>query len=209
MTALEFLGIFVGVSAGLAAAMTGAWLIWRATQNSGWIDTTWTFGLGAVGCLGALTPFLRDGALAARQVLVVLLVIVWALRLGIHIARRTSGITDDPRYARLVKDWGDGANRQMFFLAQKQALVSIPLALSIVLAAWNPLPGMRAQDFLGALVLVDRHCRRGGRGCAVAALSRRPVQPRPDLRHRSVGLVAASELFFRMVRLARLSAARD
>lgn len=154
MTALEFLGIFIGVSAGLAAAMTGAWLIWRATQNSGWIDTTWTFGLGAVGCLGALTPFLRDGALTARQVLVVLLVVVWALRLGIHIARRTSGITDDPRYARLVKDWGDGANRQMFFLAQKQALVSIPLALSIVLAAWNPLSGLRAQDFLGALVLL-------------------------------------------------------
>jgi steroid 5-alpha reductase family enzyme len=42
----------------------------------------------------------------------------------------------------------------MFWLVQKQALVSIPLALSVALAAWNPLPALHIQDLLGALVLV-------------------------------------------------------
>jgi steroid 5-alpha reductase family enzyme len=93
----------------------------------------------------------------------------WSLRLGLHIAQRTARITDDPRYAKLLRDWGADAVRQMFWLVQKQALVSIPLALSIVLAAWNPLPGLRLQDSLGVLVLIaaiagegiaDRQLRR-------------------------------------------------
>jgi steroid 5-alpha reductase family enzyme len=97
------------------------------------------------------------------------LVVVWSLRLGLHIAWRTAGITDDPRYAKLLRDWGADATRQMFWLLQKQALVSIPLALAVVLAAWNPLPELRLQDFLAVLVLfagifgeavADRELRR-------------------------------------------------
>ena len=51
---LEFIAILVAVSVALSAIMSGAWLAWRGTKNSGWIDTIWTFGLGAVGCAGAL-----------------------------------------------------------------------------------------------------------------------------------------------------------
>lgn len=152
MTAQQFLLIIIVISAALSAIMTGAWLVWRNTKNSGWIDAIWTFGLGAVGCVGALTP-LRLFDVAPRRMLVASLVVVWSLRLGLHIAQRTKGITDDPRYGKLVRDWGADAPRRMFSLVQKQALVSIPLALSMVLAAWNPLPGLRVQDFLGVLVL--------------------------------------------------------
>ena len=67
MTALVFLAIFIAVSVSLAAIMTGAWLAWRSTRNSGWIDTTWTFGLGAVGCAGAFTPSLVTGGVTTRQ----------------------------------------------------------------------------------------------------------------------------------------------
>ncbi|MGB7034271.1 MAG: DUF1295 domain-containing protein [Xanthobacteraceae bacterium] len=133
--------------------MTGAWLVWRSTRNSGWVDTIWTFGLGAVGCIGAVTPLASVG-MTPRRVLVACLVVAWSLRLGLHIAHRTKGITDDPRYGKLVRDWGMDASHRMFQLMQKQALVSIPLALSIVLAAWNPLRGLRFQDLLGVLVLI-------------------------------------------------------
>jgi steroid 5-alpha reductase family enzyme len=153
VTVLQFLAILVALSVALSATMTGAWLVWRSTKNSGWVDTIWTFGLGTIGCLGALTPALLFGV-SPRRVLVAGLVAVWSLRLGLHIAQRTKGITDDPRYAKLLRDWGADATRQMFWLVQKQALVSIPLALSVVLAAWNPLPGLRLQDFLGVLVLI-------------------------------------------------------
>jgi steroid 5-alpha reductase family enzyme len=179
------LGLIAAIAASLAVIMTGAWLAWRSTRNSGWIDTTWTFGVGVVGCVGALTPALWSGGVTARQALVAVLVAVWALRLGLHIARRTAGIKDDPRYGEMIANWGADASRQMFFLAQKQALVSIPLALSIVLAAWNPLAGLRLQDWLGVLVLFAAIV---GEGIADAQLRRFRADPQNRGRICDVGL---------------------
>ena len=167
MTAPQFVTIAAALSAALVAIMAVAWLVWRGTKNSGWVDTIWTFGLGSVGGLGAVTALLHS-AVTARPVLVAVLIVVWSLRLGLHIARRTAGITDDPRYAKLLRDWGADATRQMFWLLQKQTLVSIPLPLSVVLAAWNPEP-LRFLDLLAVFVLAvgitgeavsDRELRR-------------------------------------------------
>src|SRR5262245_57247574 len=129
--------------------MTIAWLVWRETKNSGWIDTTWTFGLGLIGLLAALLPFTHP--IDWRSGLVAAMAAVWSLRLGLHIAFRTQGISDDPRYAKLISEWGSDASRQMFSLLQKQALVSIPLALAMWLAAANPFP-LPAMQALLAIV---------------------------------------------------------
>jgi steroid 5-alpha reductase family enzyme len=185
MSALGFLALLLAVSAALAAIMAGAWLVWRVTRNSGWIDTTWTFGLGVVGAGAALIPAFHAGTVTARQILVAALVALWAMRLGLHIASRTAGISDDPRYGKMVRDWGVDASRQMFFLVEKQALVSIPLALSIVLAAWNPASGLGAQDYLGALVLI---VAIAGEGVADAQLRRFRAQPDNRNRVCDVGL---------------------
>ena len=63
---------------------------------------------------------------------------IWSLRLGIHIAIRTAGITDDPRYAAFAKEWGLNAPRRMFIFLQNQALGSIPLVFAIFVAARVP-----------------------------------------------------------------------
>jgi steroid 5-alpha reductase family enzyme len=154
MTVYQFVATVAAVALALSAVMAGAWLIWRRSRNSGWVDATWTFGLGAVGIIAALSPSGFSGLVTPRQILVALLVAFWSLRLGLHIAQRTARIVDDPRYAKLLHDWGAKAPRQMFWLLQKQALVSIPLAVSILVAAWNPAPGLRLQDWIGVLVLV-------------------------------------------------------
>jgi steroid 5-alpha reductase family enzyme len=168
VTGLQFVIMVAAVSVALALIMTAAWFIWSRTKNSGWVDTTWTFGLGAVGVAGALTPVAPSG-LSSRQILVAVLIACWSLRLGLHIAHRTARITDDPRYGKLLRGWGANARRQMFFLLQKQAVVSVPLAISMLIAAWNPAPGLRFGDFIGAAVLVigilgeglaDRQLRR-------------------------------------------------
>jgi steroid 5-alpha reductase family enzyme len=156
MTVTQFALALIAIAAALSLVMSFAWAAEQATGNSGWIDTVWTFGLGAVGLLCALVPFASppfEGA--PPRLLVAAAVFAWAMRLGLHIASRTTGIVDDPRYAALRKSWGPGqASRQMWLLAQKQALVSIPLALSIFLAARNPAPALRLQDFLAALIFV-------------------------------------------------------
>jgi steroid 5-alpha reductase family enzyme len=141
------------MSAALSVVMAGAWAVQQNTGNSGWVDTVWTFGLGAIGIAAALAP-LQQASPAPRQLLVALFLAAWALRLGTHIAMRTAGISDDPRYAELIRGWGKDAPRQMFWLLQKQALVSIPLAVSVFLAAHNPQPVLRWQDLIAAAVLV-------------------------------------------------------
>jgi steroid 5-alpha reductase family enzyme len=152
MTATTLIGVIVLVAAALSAVMAFAWVVQQRSGNSGWVDTVWTFGLGAIGIAAALAP-LGGEAISARQALVAGLVAVWAVRLGAHIARRTQGISDDPRYAALIRGWGANGRREMFWLLQKQALVSLPLALSILLAAHNPDPGLGIRDGLAALVL--------------------------------------------------------
>jgi steroid 5-alpha reductase family enzyme len=137
MTALH-LEALAAIAASLSILMAGAWLVQQRTGNSGWVDTIWTFSLGLVGAGGALWP----------------VVAIWALRLGLHIAQRTTGITDDPRYAAFANEWGGDSPRKMFIFLQNQGLGSIPLVFAIFVAARFPGEALRAQDYLGALILL-------------------------------------------------------
>lgn len=190
MTTAIFLVSLLVMAVALSIIMAGAWIVQRVTGNSGWVDTTWTFGLGLVGIGAAL--LLAPHQFPPREMAVAILMALWAARLGIHIAARTAKITDDPRYARLAQEWGDEAPRRMFMFLQQQALGSVPLALSVYLAAKNPAPAMRLQDYLGfAIVLVaivgeaiaDRQLRQFGKDpanrghildCGLWAYSRHP-----------------------------------
>ena len=149
---LTFLAALVLIAASLSILMAGAWVVQQRTGNSGWVDTIWTFSLGLVGAGAALWP-IAGAAPNERQWLVAALVVIWSLRLGIHIAIRTAGISDDPRYASFAKEWGLNAPRRMFVFLQNQALGTIPLVFAIFVAARFPSDALRPQDYLGALIL--------------------------------------------------------
>ena len=150
---LNYLSALVLIAVSLSILMAGAWVVQQRSGNSGWVDTIWTFSLGLVGAASALWPI--EGAMPnARQWLVAGLVAIWSLRLGLHIAVRSSGIADDPRYASFAKEWGLNAPRRMFIFLQNQALGTIPLAFSIFVAARFPQATLRLQDYLGVLILL-------------------------------------------------------
>jgi steroid 5-alpha reductase family enzyme len=142
-----------GIALSLAILMAMAWLVQQRTGNSGWVDTIWTFAVGITGAGGALWP-VGGSVPNARQWLVAALVAIWSLRLGLHIAQRTAGIGDDPRYAAFAAEWGVDAPRRMFAFLQNQGFGSIPLVFAIFVAARFPLATLRAQDYLGELILV-------------------------------------------------------
>lgn len=150
LTVVSFAAAVAFVALAMSALMALATKVERRTGNSGWIDVVWTFGLGFAGIAGALLPF-GNGPMS-RRLLVATLALAWALRLGLHIARRTSGIAEDPRYARLKSDWGGDAPRQLARMLQMQALASIPLGLGIVLAAHKPMPSLGWGDLAGIAV---------------------------------------------------------
>ncbi|CAL75024.1 conserved hypothetical protein; putative membrane protein [Bradyrhizobium sp. ORS 278] len=152
MTVVEVLQALLALSLALSLLMAGAWVVQQRTGNSGWVDTIWTFSVGLVGAVGAIWPV--DGASPnTRQWLVAVLVAIWALRLGSHVAMRSRGIDDDPRYAEFARQWGEAAPRRMFVFLQQQAWGGIPLVFAMFVAAHAPAPELRLQDYLGILVL--------------------------------------------------------
>lgn len=152
MTVLMLIISATVIAAALSVIMSGAWLIRERTGNSGWVDTVWTVGLGLVGIGASL--LLPPHDFPPREMIVAVLIALWAARLGMHIAARTAKIADDPRYARLAQDWGAAAPRRMFVFLQQQAFGSVPLALAVYLAAKNPTPMMRPQDFAGIAIIL-------------------------------------------------------
>lgn len=152
MTAFDLVTAIVFIAIAMSVIMTVAWAVQQKTGNSGWVDTGWSFGVGLCGAAGALVCFGGDGW-QSRQVLVACFAGVWGLRLGLHIASRSRGISDDPRYAELIKNWGKDAKRRMFWFLQIQALVSIPLVFAMVLAAHRPGCGLNLSDAIAVAVI--------------------------------------------------------
>ena len=150
---LLYLAAAAAIALSLSILMAGAWVVQQRTGNSGWVDTIWTFSVGLVGAASSLWP-VAGAEPNARQGLVAALVMIWSLRLGAHIAVRTSGISDDPRYAAFAREWGVDAPPRMFLFLQNQALGSVPLVFAIFVAAHFPGDLLRWRDYLAALVLL-------------------------------------------------------
>jgi steroid 5-alpha reductase family enzyme len=142
--------VIAAVAVLLALAMAGAWAVQRASGNSGWVDAIWSFSTGAAGVVLALA----SGGPPVRRVVIAVLIAAWALRLGGHIALRSRGAGDDPRYADLQRQWGADFYRRLFWFLQIQAACAFVLACAVWLAARNPVPALRALDILGAALLV-------------------------------------------------------
>lgn len=141
----------IALAATLSIVMAFAWAIANRTRQSGWIDAIWSLAVGLSGLVGALFPF---GETTSRQFLVASLAIVWSLRLGVHIARRTLGGADDPRYTHLQREWGRDAKQKLFWFLQTQALVAWFLAFSIGVAAHRPTPRLDVLDLMGIVIFL-------------------------------------------------------
>jgi len=139
----------------LAAAMSGAWVLQRVTHNCGWVDAVWS---GATG-LGAATAALTTPG--GRPFLAAAMVLVWGARLAWHIARRTPGAAEDPRYAEFRREWGAAFESRLFTFLMIQAAAAWVLLASVVLAARNPAPFPRLADAVGLLILVGSVCGEG------------------------------------------------
>lgn len=178
-----FLLTLLAQTAALCAIMAIAWLVRRATGNSGWIDFSWTVGVGLVGVASALVVSAPDAS-ATRQWVVASLIALWTARLGAHIAARAAGGHDDPRYAALAAEWGADAPRRMFLFAQSQALAAIPLVAAVFIAANRP-GFIGIQDLIGVGLLVAAIV---GEGLADAQLRRFGAEPANKGRLCDVGL---------------------
>ena len=163
------------VAAALMVTMAIAWAMTLPPGRSGWIDVIWSIAKGAAAAICALLPPGGGTQAGGRQGLVAALAVVWSLRLGLHIARRTEPGHDDPRYADLRREWGANFASRSFWFLQIQAIAAMLLARAVGIAAHNPAPDLGLIDALGAGLilagiageaLADRQLRRFARAQA-------------------------------------------
>jgi steroid 5-alpha reductase family enzyme len=147
------LGLLLFATAGgLSLLMSLAWLLQRKTGQSGWIDATWSFAIGAAGAFLALAPLGGD-APGPRQYLVAAFALAGALRLGLHIVARSLNAGEDPRYQDLALEWGADFPRRLFWFLQIQAVCAFLLSIAVFLAARNPATFPAPTDIVGSIVL--------------------------------------------------------
>jgi steroid 5-alpha reductase family enzyme len=88
MTVL-YLEALAGIALSFSILKGFAWMVQQRTGNSGWVDTIWTYSVGAIGAGSALWPIAGE-APSRRQWLVA----IRSLRFGLPLARRTAGISE-------------------------------------------------------------------------------------------------------------------
>lgn len=131
----------------LVCAMGIAWLVQRLTRNCGWVDAVWS----AATALGATFVALHAGG--PRSFLASAMVLLWGGRLAWHIARRTPGAPEDPRYATFRREWGAAFETRLFGFLMVQAAAAWVLVATVGLAAANAAPFPTVADIAAVLVL--------------------------------------------------------
>jgi len=150
---LALIPVWAGASLFLIIVMAAAWAMQRQTGQDGWADVFWSMGLGIAG-VGVSLGSIDFSAPSQRQWLVAVLVGLWGLRLGLHIAHRTRREPSDRRYGALRDRWADQAALKMFGFLMLQAGAAAFLVFSVMLAAHSPGPGLGLQDYIATTLLV-------------------------------------------------------
>jgi steroid 5-alpha reductase family enzyme len=135
--------------AAVLGLMAVGWLISLLRKNAAIADVLW--GLGFL-IIAWLTFFQADGFLQ-RKLLLVLLVSIWGLRLFFHIATRSRGKGEDPRYAAWREQYGERfwlVSLYKVFLVQALFLWVIALGIQYGQVAAKPahLTWLDAAGFL-------------------------------------------------------------
>jgi steroid 5-alpha reductase family enzyme len=146
-TLLAWGGLFV------VLLMMLAWLLYRRTDNAGWVDVAWAYGLGGLAILfAALGP--GD---PVRRGLVAILGGGWSVRLGTYLLLRLlHDPHEDGRYTALRKEWGGNLSLRFFGFFQFQALLDLVLAWPFLVVSLDPSRGIHPLAWVGvALWLVS------------------------------------------------------
>lgn len=112
-------------------------------------DTAWGLGFIVV----TVASLLMGGGLTPRKLAVLVLVVLWGLRLAIHITLRNRGRAEDYRYRQWREDWGDQfvwrTFSQVFML---QGLLMLLVSFSIIVVNTYDRGGFGALEILGIVI---------------------------------------------------------
>jgi steroid 5-alpha reductase family enzyme len=147
MTTLGVLALNLGV---VLVLLTGLWGVSVAMKDTSIVDIFWGSGFVVVAWV---TFAVADGS-SARKLFLAVLTTIWGLRLTIHLARRNLGHGEDPRYARMRKQWGEKwPLRSLFVVFWLQGALLWIVSLPVQVGQVDPTPsGLTWLDGVGIAV---------------------------------------------------------
>jgi len=129
--------------------MVVLFIVAQGLKNTSIVDIGWGFGFILV--VAAL--LIREPELYPAKVLLTALVLVWGLRLSLHILLRNAGKPEDFRYARMREAWGkDFLVKSFFFVFMLQGLLMLAVSFSATVLFSSPARPLASLDLIGALV---------------------------------------------------------
>ncbi len=131
--------------------MSGLFVVALLVRRNDIADIGWGPGF----LLVAVVTLLASPGATPRQILVLVLVALWALRLAIHIGRRNLGKPEDRRYQAWREQWGDAFIVRSYlqvFLLQGLFMFLVSLPIQVVMASERD--GLGALAILGTLLWV-------------------------------------------------------
>ncbi len=121
----------------IIAFMTFVWVLSVLRKDMSIVDGFWGLGFLAV----ALHWFYRLEMRDSRQILFILLLAVWGIRLAVHIFYRNAGKGEDPRYVAFRNNWRENTWWVSFFkvfMLQGGLMLVISLSGLGILSENNP-----------------------------------------------------------------------
>ncbi len=110
-----------------AIGMVAMWSYQLKTSNASHVDVAWAYGIGGLAIFYAF----QLQAMTASQWVVLGCILVWSLRLGTFLWRRTSGKPEDTRYSELRKRWSQA---KFFVFYQFQALATVLFSVPVLIS---------------------------------------------------------------------------
>lgn len=151
MTEYDPLVLVVMAYLAVAAVMAALWALNLVVRNTSIADVGWCAGLVAV----VLWYATQASGEVERKALVVILVTVYAGRLGLFILlNRVVGKREDARYRRLREQWGATAGLYLFGYFQLQALAVAAFSLPFLVIIQNPRPPFALNELAGLLIWI-------------------------------------------------------
>ncbi len=135
----------------LYAALVALWAVSVRIRNASIIDIAW----GPACALGGVLTFLHVDGSSLRVLLLTLLVVLWAARLSLHLARRNLGHGEDYRYARMRERHPSDAAFARWSLVNVYALqgmIAWFVSWPVQLGQLGPDRALGAFSILGAIV---------------------------------------------------------
>ncbi len=124
---------------------TLTWVYQLRTRNAAIVDTVWSVSYPIL----AMVYFVLIDGYSPRQLLVLVMVSVWGIRLGTYLYSRTIGKPEDVRYTALRQQWGDQQNIRMLRFYYFQAAVAVILSFPFALLMLNTTPSINMYEYIG------------------------------------------------------------